>query len=193
MPHTKYALLICLATCCRIGEISKALWEDVDLNVRIWTINDSKNGHPLQVHLSDFALNLFEKLRECTGYSTWCIPNRENTNRINSKSISKQVGDRQVDEGKQPLRGRTQSIDALKLSGGKWTPHDLRRTGATIMVSLGVLPDVVDRCLNHQEQNKIKRTYLRHDYRIEMQTAWNKLGHKLSSHFNLDRIDDNWG
>ena len=68
---------------------------------------------------------------------------------------------------------------ALILSGGHWTPHDLRRTGASIMTQLRVLPDVADRCLNHIEPNKLKRTYLRYDYDIEMKEAWIVLGKHL--------------
>lgn len=70
-------------------------------------------------------------------------------------------------------------MDALKLPGGKWTPHDLRRTGATLMVGLGVLPEVVERCLNHVEANRVKRIYQRHDYRAEMCHAWQLLGERL--------------
>lgn len=53
------------------------------------------------------------------------------------------------------------------------------------MTALGVLPEVAERCLNHIEENKIKRTYQRHSYQIEKQEAWNKLGeyiHKLINH-----------
>ena len=71
---------------------------------------------------------------------------------------------------------RSQYFDALQLSCGYWTPHDLRRTGASLMVKLGVMPDVADRCMNHLEQNKVKRTYLRYDYAKEMREAWVTLG-----------------
>ena len=47
----------------------------------------------------------------------------------------------------------------LALIGGRWGPHDLRRTGATMMVMLGVLPEVAERCLNHTEQNRVKRIH----------------------------------
>ena len=49
------------------------------------------------------------------------------------------------------------------------------------MTMLGVLPDVADRCMNHLEQNKIKRVYLRYDYAKEMKEAWDKLGEYLQS------------
>jgi hypothetical protein len=44
------------------------------------------------------------------------------------------------------------------------------------MIKLGVTPDVADRCMNHLEQDKVKRTYLRYDYAKEMGEAWQALG-----------------
>jgi len=55
----------------------------------------------------------------------------------------------------------------------------MRRTGATTMVALGVLPEVAERCLNHTEQNRVKRTYQRHSYESEMREAWRVLGERL--------------
>lgn len=47
------------------------------------------------------------------------------------------------------------------------------------MTALGVLPEVAERCLNHTEENKIKRTYQRHSYQSEMTAAWQALGKHL--------------
>ncbi len=66
------------------------------------------------------------------------------------------------------------------LAGGNWTPHDLRRTGATMMGELGVIGEVIERCINHVEQNKLRRIYQRHDLRAEQQQAWHLLGNRLS-------------
>ena len=77
------------------------------------------------------------------------------------------------------LSNRSADAHALLLPGGKWTPHVLCRTGATIMTALGVLPEVAERCLNHTEENKVKRTYQRHSYAKEMAEAWQKLGAHL--------------
>ena len=73
-------------------------------------------------------------------------------------------------------RAKLDFIDKLILPEGHWGPHALRRTGATLMVSLGVLPEVAERCLNHTEQNKMKRIYQRHSYENEMREAWQILG-----------------
>lgn len=50
---------------------------------------------------------------------------------------------------------------------------------AYVMTALGVLPEVAERCLNHTEENKVKRTYQRHSYTKEMSEAWNRLGEYL--------------
>ncbi len=47
------------------------------------------------------------------------------------------------------------------------------------MTALGVLPEVAERCLNHTEENKVKRTYQRHSYTNEMTDAWYALGKHL--------------
>ena len=47
------------------------------------------------------------------------------------------------------------------------------------MTALGVLPEVAERCLNHTEENKVKRIYQRHNYRTEMTNAWKVLGQHL--------------
>ncbi|MCY1537204.1 hypothetical protein D9M68_726920 [compost metagenome] len=48
-----------------------------------------------------------------------------------------------------------------------------------MMTALGVLPEVAERCLNHTEENRVKRTYQRHSYVKEMTEAWQLLGERL--------------
>jgi predicted nucleotide-binding protein (sugar kinase/HSP70/actin superfamily) len=47
------------------------------------------------------------------------------------------------------------------------------------MGMLGVRPDVIEKCLNHTEQNKIQRIYQRAELRPEMAEAWRLLGERL--------------
>ncbi|MFC6671826.1 hypothetical protein [Marinobacterium aestuariivivens] len=47
------------------------------------------------------------------------------------------------------------------------------------MVEAGVLPEVAERCLNHTEENKVKRIYQRYSYALEMKRAWQVLGERL--------------
>jgi integrase len=179
------AVKIMLGTCCRVGELSKARWDNVDFEKRIWTIPeiDSKNGKKHKVWLSDFVLDQFKVLYTNSGETPWCFPSRSGDSHINNRTISKHVTDRQKTQETR-IKSRTPCYDSLLLhsdSGEVWKPHDLRRTGATIMVRYKVVGEVVERCLNHLEQNRLKKTYLQYDYWDEMQNAWDLLGEKLEA------------
>lgn len=171
------ALLIQLSTITRIGEVLAAKWEDIDFQRRLWTLPKTKNGKPHAVWLSDYAMRQFERLHNHTGLTAWAFPASTLTGPVCPKTVTKQVVDRQ--RTGEPMSGRTKQIDALALAGGYWTPHDLRRTGASMMADLGALPDVIEKCLNHTEENKMKRIYQRAKYEGPMRDAWQLLGERL--------------
>lgn len=181
LPSTEAAIWIALSTCCRIGELLGARWEHLNLVKGTWLIpaENSKNGKPHSITLSPFAVRQFEYVRAHNGTSTWCYLNTDDSGPVCSKTVTKQLGDRQRQPDQGTMSRRSAKAQALLLPGGKWTPHDLRRTGATVMTALGVLPEVAERCLNHTEENKVKRTYQRHSYTNEMSEAWNRLGEHL--------------
>ena len=178
-PTTEAAIWICLSTCCRIGELLTARWEDVDLERKTWTIPETKNGQRHEISLSDFAVKQFRTLATLSHSTPWLYPSRnDNTRPVCVKTVTKQIGDRQRET---PMSNRSEAVHALLLPGGKWTPHDLRRTGATMMAVLGVEPVIIERCLNHKEQNKVMRIYQRHSYAPEMARAWALLGERLDA------------
>ena len=184
MPEAKFivatecAIWIALATLCRIGELSKAKFSDVDFSVKTWTIpsESAKNGKTHIIYLSDFALKQFARIQEHARHETWLFPNRDKTTHVSDRSLNKQMTDRQ---NPNPYKCRTTQNQALIVSGGHWTAHDLRRTGATLMGSLGVAGDVIEKCLNHTEENKVKRIYQRHDLKEQQRQAWRLLGERL--------------
>jgi integrase len=144
----------------------------------LWTLPETKNGKRHTVHLNDLALRQFEALRQHTGLTEWVFPASRLNGPVCPKTVTKQVADRQRGDG-EPMSGRSKQTDSLALAGGQWRPHDLRRTGATLMAELGVLPEVIERCLNHTEQTKVKRIYQRAQYEAPMREAWQKLGERL--------------
>ena len=179
LKSTECAIWIMLATCCRIGESSRARWKDVDFESKTWTIpsENSKNTKAHTIFLSDFALHQFEMLRSFASADDWIFPDRTGENHVCTKSITKQIRDRQRLDA---MSNRTKKTGVLLLSNGEWTPHDLRRTSATLMGKLGVRPDVIERCLNHVEQNKLKRIYQRHELKAEQREAWRLLGERIT-------------
>ena len=71
---------------------------------------------------------------------------------IGRQALTRQFTDRQSPVDK---KHRTQAKGTLMLDGGRWTAHDLRRTGATIMGENGVMSEVIERCLNHKEHRNV--------------------------------------
>lgn len=187
--ESQLALWLCLGTACRIGELLKARWDDVDLKRGVWRVpkENTKTGVEWLVYLSKFSHAKFAALHRLSGTgdskSPWCFPARNNDEHVDLKTVSKQVGDRQMRfKDRKPLKNRRNDNTLILARGrnGEWTPHDLRRTAATMMQCLGISLDVIDRCQNHVlPGSKVRRHYLHHDYAEEKRAAWDKLGDRL--------------
>lgn len=173
------AVWLMLATLCRVGELSMSRWSDVDIEGRKWRIpaEIAKNKKEHWIALSDFAAGQFDSLKKAQSSMTFVFPSRDGKKHLDEKTITKQLRDRQRTE---KLKGRAKPTCVLLLSGGQWTSHDLRRTGATLMGELGVAGETIERCLNHIEQNRIKRTYQRQRNEQAMAEAWRLLGERLA-------------
>lgn len=187
--ESQLALWICLSTCCRIGELLMSEWRHVDLVAATWFIpKDNVKGsrgkkQDQLVYLSPFALEQFKALHRLSGESAWCFPARDDECHVCVKSVTKQVGDRQMQfKSRKELSNRRNdnSLVLAKGAHGEWTPHDLRRTAATTMQALGVSPDVIDRCQNHVlAGSRVRRHYLKHEYDKEKSLAWQLLGREI--------------
>ena len=196
--ENELAVWILLSTLCRAGETMKAEWKDVDLQSAEWLLPapNTKTKVPMFVYLSPFALRQFKELHELTGQTPWCFPARPSgrnrdgalpaVGHIYEKSVSKQVGDRQMRfmrrEGSPEHRKHDNSLVLAHGERGVWTLHDLRRTGSTLLQAMGVPLDVIDRCQNHKLSGPtVRRHYLHHDYASEKRDAWNRLGQHLEA------------
>lgn len=193
LKTSEQALWIIMSTCCRVGELCMAKWDEINFDRREWFIpaENSKNGKSHTISLSDFSFTLFNDLKLLRKSDVWVFPNSKLSSHVCKKSITKQVGDRQLNPSQARLQGRSKHSNALILKGGKWTPHDLRRTGATTMGNLGIRPDVIELCLNHTEQNLMKKTYQHQTLKMEQKNAWMLLGTKLEEliALNLNNIN----
>ncbi len=191
-PRVQCAVWICLSTLCRIGELLKSEWRHVDLEKGTWFIPaEATKGHKGKrqdhhVFLSAFALKQFKRLHKETSHTPFCFPSKDGENHVDTKTVSKLIGDRQCHfkNRSKPLAGRHHD-DSLVLSDGakgEWTPHDLRRTGATMMQELGISLEIIDRCQNHLlGGSKVRRHYLHHDYAKEKAEAWKRLGQRIEA------------
>ncbi|WP_144139162.1 tyrosine-type recombinase/integrase [Paraburkholderia sp. BCC1884] len=181
---TRTALRALLGTAARSNELLRARRTDISIEARTWFIPaaNSKNGKPHLIHLNDWVLPHIERLLAIAGGSPWVMPDQADpAQHVHNKALVNAVADRQCGFYERKTAGRSLNYPhALEVGGERWTPHDLRRTAATLMGDLGVGPDVIDKCLNHTERNKVRRTYQRAVKVEEQAAAWRALGEKLA-------------
>ncbi len=155
----KLACRLLLVTGQRRGELVRACWNDFDFDDGIWTIpkEHAKNGKKHLVPLSALAISLLRDLRSVSGDSDFLLPSRLNERSpIPERTLSRAVRNNQTHFGI-----------------AHFTPHDLRRTAASMMTKIGVQRLHVGKVLNHSDQ-EITAIYDRHDYFSEKQIALNR-------------------
>ena len=161
---TKLVLKLQLATVQRKGEIIGAEWSEFDLVAEWWTIPaaKAKNGNSHRVPLSTLVLELLHSVKNLSGNSRWLFPSAKND---------------------KPMRG--EAIDhairrCLFKDVKPFTPHDLRRSGASHITGMGISRLVVSKLRNHVESG-VTAIYDRHSYDNEKRRALEAWGEKLNS------------
>ena len=155
-PELRVATRLLLLTAQRRGELAHARWEDIDLDNAEWVIPaaNAKNGKRHVVPLAPAAVTLFESLKARTGYSPWVLPSpRDESVPIIERSLSRAIRNNEA-----------------HFEVPHFTPHDLRRTAATMLSRLGTPRLVVTKVLNHTDDT-ITAVYDQHDYVDEKRLA----------------------
>ncbi|ODB94683.1 hypothetical protein A3197_18205 [Candidatus Thiodiazotropha endoloripes] len=162
---TALALQFQLLTAQRKGEVAAAEWSEIDIDGKVWTIpaEKSKNNLPHRVPLSPQAVSLLELIKKESKKSIWLFPSPRGQGQ---KHILETAIDHAVRLNQEPI------------GINHWVPHDLRRTAASIMTSIGISRLVVSKILNHVESG-ITAVYDRHSYDAEKRNALEAWGRKL--------------
>jgi integrase len=166
---TKIAIRLLLVTAQRRGELANARWSDINFEDHIWTIpaDHAKNGKEHTVPLSAMAVELLKDLQTRTSFSDWLFPSpRESRGPVVDRSLSRAVRNNEAHFGIP-----------------HFTPHDLRRTAASMMTMLGIPRLHVSKVLNHAEDS-ITAVYDRHDYLGEKRTALETWANHLADVIN---------
>lgn len=158
---SQIAFKLQLLTACRIGEIVGARWTEFDLSKGDWLIPAArtKNGRESLLPLSPDAIRIIEALPRSGDF---LFPRT-------GKKISHlrtDVATHELGHGEFGIKTR-------------FTSHDLRRTAATNLSSLGTSRVVMDAILNHKDRT-VGAVYDRHDYYREKAAALNGWARHLS-------------
>lgn len=154
----RLSLRLILLTLCRKSELRLARWEHVDFAKAIWEVPAelSKTGVPHIVYLSGQAVECFERLRRLAGRAEVVLPARDALT---------------VPESEATLNHRMRRV---QWGVAHFTPHDLRRTGSTVLNELGYNADWIEKALNHSAKG-IRGVYNRAQYgeqRRKMLQEW---------------------
>lgn len=153
---------VLLLTAQRRGEVASMQWQGVNLDRAEWIIpaSKTKNGREHLVPLSPLVVSILKAQpeRKPSEYVFGKFPHAP----VSGFSKAK----RELDEA---MLAKLQEDDPeAELSD--WRIHDLRRTAASGMASLGIQPHVVEAVLNHTPV-KLQRTYQVWQYADERRKA----------------------
>jgi integrase len=154
-PTVQRGLLLCLLTAQRSGEIVSMRWQDLDPAWTWWTIpaERAKNGRSHRVPLTPATVRLLRQAKQEAGASAWVFPSARGDVPIRQTSLA---------------RALARNHEAMGVA--PFCVHDLRRTAATHMTSLGIARLVVSKLLNHTDSSVTAR-YDRNSYDAEKRAA----------------------
>lgn len=154
------AIKLQLATATRIGEVTGARWDEIDLEHRWWEIpaERMKNKRIHRVWLAAPAVDALERLRaiqaEQGRASEWVFVSPRGESGIAATSVNRAIT-------------RNQNTIGVE----HFAPHDLRRTVSTRLAESGVLPHILDKVLSHSDQSVRGKHYDKFSYDTEKRKA----------------------
>ncbi len=165
--YCQLALKLILITGQRRGEVLGAEWVEVNIKEGWWTQpgTKTKNGLVHRVPLTKWAIEILNELREEQGgdnHSAYLFPSPRTGTHLDARGITR-------------ILRKTQNELNFDSS---FTPHDLRRTAASQMTSMGIPRLTVGKILNHAESG-VTAVYDRHSYDREKKEALVKWGKKI--------------
>lgn len=189
--QTRDALQIILLTAQRPGEVVGM--HEKEIAGHWWTLppERTKNKKEHRVYLSDTALEIigdckgrgyiFPAGRGADGHMTENALSFALRRNIKGQGITKDKVNRRKGENykRGPYKTEAPASDN-KIGVEMFSPHDLRRTAATLMAAIKVPFESRERVLNHS-LSKLDGTYNQHDFDDEKQMAMESLERKIVS------------
>lgn len=178
-PMTCAALRLALVTGQRIGEVCGAQRSEFDLIRHRWTIPASrtKNTKVHEVPLSPLAMEIIEEAIIAFGGQQYLFASRPRARTATSNRVETPLCPHSLTTG---LRRK---LEVLGFAKTPFTPHDFRRTVATLLQREHIREEVVARILNHsseQAKTVTRSVYMRHDFHDECVLAMNLLSERLT-------------
>lgn len=166
-PIIKLALKFLLLTVARSGEVLNAKWKDIDLSEGVWVLPNTKNGQSHRIYLGELAIEILNEASILTGTKEYVFCSPRNPRKKHDRHIHG------VLERNALSKALYREFDLFKITE-KFTPHDLRRTGATLIAALFGRRDFASLALNHVS-NSVTAIYDQYIYDKEKKDISNAL------------------
>jgi integrase len=185
-PVTGGTWRLILLTGQRPGSVKAMRREDLALDgaERFWLIpaRYMKSGKPHRVHLSAPAWREIARLDEITGGSPWVFESPRP--RMRGGRVPKRWNARATSGHLEHLQASTRALNrrVAEIIGHRiepFTPHDLRRTAATLLSEAGVAHDVIDKLQAHALEG-VRKVYIRAELEARTREALDVLGRELA-------------
>jgi integrase len=136
------ALKLLLITGCRLREVSGMQWNELsdDFSVLHLPPERTKNGREHIVPLPQLARDIIRSVRKIEDVE-FVLSSNSRTAGGSWNRIKRKLDERMLDLARAE-RGADATIEP-------WVLHDLRRTCASGMASIGIQPHIIEACLNH--------------------------------------------
>lgn len=186
-PVVRLGMKFMFCTLARGVEVRKMKWSDINVKDKTWLIpsENAKNGKAILLPLNSYALTILKEIYQYTGHSDFVFGwNRS----LNS-------GQQLLDKQEMTPMGVTAFSHALRdnfdllLIERKFTPHDLRRTGATCLTSVGYSREWVSKLLNHTPNNVTSMVYDVFDYFEEKRAGMESIKYILDRILSAEDIN----
>tara|TARA_R110000796_G_scaffold159169_3_gene275852 strand:+ start:110116 stop:111600 length:1485 start_codon:yes stop_codon:yes gene_type:complete len=186
VPVVRLGLKLMMCTLTRGVEVRTMEWHEVDLKDRVWIIPEhkAKNGRRHLVPLNRFAIEVLEEVKQWTGHLQYVF----GWNRILNIDPNRQVEKNEYLKETAFNHAIREKFDLLNIPV-KFTPHDLRRTGATLLTSIGYSRDWVSKLLNHTPSGVTAQVYDTFDYFEEKRAGMECIQHILEQIISAKSAD----
>ena len=172
----KCALRLAPLVFVRPGELRKAEWKDIDLEIAEWRFTVSKTNTPHIVPLSKQSIEILEEVKPLTGNGLYVFPSQ--------RSAKRPMSDNAV-----LVAFRTMGIRKEEMTG-----HGFRAMARTLLDEvLGIRPDFIEHQLAHAVRDPNGRAYNRTSHleeRKKMMQEWADYLDKLKEGAEIIQLHD---
>lgn len=153
-----------LLTLVRPSEASGTRWEEIDLDVKFWTIpaERMKSRREHVVPLSQPAIEILKVMKPISAHREYVFPSRN--------------------DPKKPMNSQTANAALKRIGyGGKLVAHGLRSIASTALNEAQFNSDLIESALAHTDKNEVRRAYNRSTYivkRRELMNWWGEFVYK---------------